>query len=319
MHVGSTGSVANRHTTPSDSSRRRAAAPASSSPTRDTRATGTPADASHAAVLPPAPPGTIRTSLGVSPPRTTPVLGPNQHVEPDVADDDHRPNGHARLPAWSAASSTATSAARAALASTSSTLARRLSPPELSWKNSSRRGRDVLARDALPGQLGQSGRDEAVVEHRVDLSRLGQRVGQDDAGRVRAEERAGVGDGRGLRRGLHPPRDGRAGVGEVEPGEPVGAVPQHRDRQRLQPLQGGGHVEDRLHAGADHEHRRRGEHPEVGRDVERLRRPSVHPAETAGREDPDPGPVGQRRGRGHRRRAGPAERDRDAEVAAAAA
>ena len=47
-----------------------------------------------------------------------------------------------------------------------------------------------LPRDALPGQLGQSRRDEAVVEHRVDLTRLGQRVRQDDAGRVRAEARA---------------------------------------------------------------------------------------------------------------------------------
>ena len=183
-------------------------------------------------------------------------LGPNQHVEPDVADDDDRPNGHARLPEWSAASSTATSAARAALASTSSTLARRLSPPELSWKNSSRRGVTSLPETPSRGQLGQSGRDEPVVEDRVDLSRLGQGVRQDDARRVRAEERAGVRDGRCLRRGLHPPRDGRAGVGEVEPRELVGAVPQHRDGQRLQPLQGGGDVEDRLHAGADHEHRR---------------------------------------------------------------
>jgi hypothetical protein len=61
-------SVTNRQTTPSASNRRRAAAPASSSPMRETRATGTPAEASHAAVLPPAPPGTTRTSLDVSPP-----------------------------------------------------------------------------------------------------------------------------------------------------------------------------------------------------------------------------------------------------------
>ena len=43
----------------------------------------------------------------------------------------------------------------------------------------------------------------------------------------------------------------------------------------------------------------------------------MHPAEAAGREDPDARAVGQRGGRGHRRRAGPTERDRDAEVAGA--
>ena len=48
-------------------------------------------------MLPPAPPGTMRTSLGVSPPRDHAGLGPNQDVEPDVADHDDRRVGHARL------------------------------------------------------------------------------------------------------------------------------------------------------------------------------------------------------------------------------
>ncbi len=107
---------------------------------------------------------------------------------------------------------------------------------------------------------------------------------------------------------------GSAGVAPVEAGEGVGAVAEHGHRRRLQHLERRGHVEDRLHPGADDEHADAGERAEVGGDVPGLPGAAVHPAEPAGGEErrcprhgparPSPPPSSPRRGPARPRRRG---------------
>jgi hypothetical protein len=108
------------------------------------------------------------------------------------------------------------------------------------------------------------------------------------------------------------------GVGEVEAGEVVGAVAGDADLERLQPLERGGNVEDRLDPGADDADAGARECDEVGGLVPGGACVAVHTAEPAGGEHGDPGLRGEVRGGGDGRRAGGAARHRDREVAGAA-
>ena len=110
-------------------------------------------------------------------------------------------------------------------------------------------------------------------------------------------------------------RDRVAGVGDVEARVARGAVAEHRDVERLEPLERRRDVEDGLHAGADHQDGCGRQDGHVRGLVERLRRPVVHAAETAGREDADAGMVRQERGRGDGRPAVQPEGDRHRQVA----
>ena len=83
---------------------------------------------------------------------------------------------------------------------------------------------------------------------------------------------AGGHDRRDLLGGVDPVLERVAGVGEIEAGEPVGAVADQPDAVRLEPLQGRRHVEDRLHAGADDGRRDPGQRGQVGRLVVRRAR-----------------------------------------------
>ena len=197
--------------------------------------------------------------------------------------------------------SSATSPARRAFDSTSSTLARSDSPPELSWKYSSSRGVTSLPCTPSRSSTASPSATSRSCSPRSTCRSGGQRVGEHDAGGVGRQPVTGDDDRRCLRGRLDPPRHLVPGVGEVEAGEGVRPVAEHRHRQRLEVLQRARHVEDRLHAGAHDEHRRRGDDAEVGRHVEGRRRAAVHPAEPAGREDADAGEVRDGRRRGHGR------------------
>ena len=109
--------------------------------------------------------------------------------------------------------------------------------------------------------------------------------------------------------------DGEAGVREVEAGEAVGAVAEHADVERLEPLERRADVEDRLHARADDRHAGPRERGQVGRLVPALARLAVDAAEPAGGEDADAGAGGEVGGRGDGRRRRAAGGDHRGEVA----
>ena len=127
--------------------------------------------------------------------------------------------------------------------------------------------RDVLAGHplGLAERLGERG----VVDGGVELTLGGQRVGDQDPGTAPERVVGGhhLGDGRAVG---DRPVERLAGRGEPEAGELVGAVADHGHAQRLEPLEGGGDVEDRLHARGDDGDRHLGQHGEVRGLVVRL-------------------------------------------------
>ena len=134
---------------------------------------------------------------------------------------------------------TATSAANRALDSTRATLAAIDAPCVSRWKKSSRNGVTSLPR--TPGRFGgsQAGGKHPVVQRAVHLVGRRDGVGQHQPVPVGAQPASGaqhVGD---LCRRVHPPTHRVAGIGQVEAGEPVGAVADHPDVEGLQPLQSG--------------------------------------------------------------------------------
>ena len=101
-------------------------------------------------------------------------------------------------------------------------------------------------------------------------------------------------------------RDGRPAVSGIEERQRVGAPAEDRHTERLEQFRGGGHVEQRLHAGRDDERLRRGERLQVGRDIGRRRPATMDTAEAAGRHETDT--HGRCRRRGCRRRWSPRPR-----------
>ena len=97
-----------------------------------------------------------------------------------------------------------------------------------------------------------------------------------------------------------------AGIGEVEAGEPVGAVADNPDVEGLQSLESGRHIEDRLDTGADHQHAGVREGCEIRGLVPAVTRAAMHAAQPAGGEHGDARGRRQVRGRGDRRPAVPA-------------
>ena len=189
----------------------------------------------------------------------------------DVA-DDHDAGHHAAARAICAAS--------AALRRTSATLASSVAPPVLRWKRSSRNGVVALPRTPCGRRGGERlrrARGRAARDRPARSSGSGLAI--DD--RAVAEPQPGLGahHRRDLLGRVDPPRHREAGVGEVEAGEAVGAVAEHGHVERLEPLQRGLHVEDRLDAGAHHGDARGGERGQVGRLVPALARLAVHAAE----------------------------------------
>ena len=237
------------------------------------------------------PDGRVMTSSPTSPTTTTGRVGPvpGAAVMRVAAAD-------------CAATSAATSPASRAFDRTSSTLARSDSPPELAWKCSSSRGVT-----SLPCTPSRSSRASPSATSRSCSSRSTCRsagsglASTTPAASVPSRSRMTTTLAASAGR-LHAPRHRVPRVREVEARERVRPVADHRHRQRLERLERPGHVEDRLHAGADDEDRCRRDDAEVGGDVEGLGRAAVHAAEPAGREDADPGQVGERRRRGHGRR-----------------
>ena len=92
----------------------------------------------------------------------------------------------------------------------------------------------LLALAVSPATLVPRPETERLVELVLD------RVGHHD--RPQPELRPRVRDVRDLLRRVDPPRDREAGVGQVEAGEAVRAVAQHRDVERLEPLERRGDV-----------------------------------------------------------------------------
>ena len=196
---------------------------------------------------------------------------------------------------------TAIRAARSALRRMIRTFTARLAPSVAEWKWASRNGVTALPVTPVAVQQGQALGEGPVVQRRVELLVDRQRVGDDQRRRActpcssRAASTSATCSGESSR-----PVQVEAAVGEVEAGEPAGAVADHRDAEGLQPLQRRAHVEDRLDPGADHRDRGPGQRDQVGRLVEGVRRLPVHPAQAAGGEHADPGRRGHRAGRGDR-------------------
>ena len=110
-------------------------------------------------------------------------------------------------------------------------------------------------------------------------------VGPSDQWVARPRPRRGVGNRTGQRSDRCRPRKSR----------PAGGAPaQHRYAARLEVLERQVDVEDRLRAGADHQHRRPRELVKVGRDVESGGATAMHAANAAGGEDADAGQMPRR-------------------------
>ncbi len=169
--------------------------------------------------------------------------------------------------------------------------------------------RDVLAAHARGRERGQAGAQGGVVQRRVELVPGRQRVGDHQRVPVGAQLRPGAHDLGDLLWRLDPPVEAVPGVGEVEPREGAGPVAEHPDAERLQPLQGGRHVQDGLHPGADDGDGGPAEGGEVGGLVPACARLPVHPAEPAGSEDRDARARGEVGGGGHGGGAPAAARD----------
>ena len=148
-------------------------------------------------------------------------------------------------------SSMAIRAASAALRTTSRTFASRLSPPVSRERKSSRYG--VTSLPATPARSAAaipSSSTRSCTRGRAARPRA---AGWPPAPRARrCQVRRSPHHGRHLRRGVHPPPDRMARVREVEARETIRAVAEHAHVERLQPLERGPDVEDRLHAGAHH-------------------------------------------------------------------
>ena len=188
------------------------------------------------------------------------------------------------------------------------------SPAVPAWKRPSTNGVASLPATPCSSAAGERVDEHAVVQGRVHRLVRRERVGHHD--RLPEPQLAtGALDGGDLGRVVHAPRHRVPRVGQVEAGHPVGPEAQDRHRQRLEPLQRGAHVQDRLHARAHHHHRGVGQGEQVGRLVERLRRAAVDAPEPAGGERGDARPGGDRGGAGDRRRARHAAHQRGPQVA----
>ena len=125
------------------------------------------------------------------------------------------------------------------------------------------------------------------MQGRVELLGLRQRIRNQDPARER--ERVGGLHRRGdLLRGGDRVVDSVAAVGQPERREAVGPEHEHGDAQRLQPLERGADVENRLDAGRDDRDPAAAEDPEVGGFVERGAGVAVHAADPARGEHADP-------------------------------
>ena len=194
---------------------------------------------------------------------------------------------------------------------------RRLAPPVSRWKKSSRNGVTSLPRDARRPRPRRPVAQHAVVQLRVELL---VRSGLATTTAAGAPERVARAQHRGDL--LRASRPATAPGSPSRPGRSRGtrrSVAEHRDVERLEALERGADVEDRLHARAHDGDRRRARacrgrptRPSVSR-ASRCTPPRPPVANT-----PMPGARGQMRGRGDRRRAVAAARDHRREVAHAA-
>ena len=238
--VGSSGSKASRASTPLALSSSRALRPRSSSPTRPTSTVSAPAAASHAAVLAAEPPPWKRIVAGASLPGAN---GPDSRTTTStITSPEHDHPAHRRQLGRRAAPP------GAALREHEAHVRLEARAPRLARQVVEQERRHVLAGHALALGGRQALGEHALVERRVELLVLGQRVRHDDGPPVGAHL-APRGHHRGdLLRGVHPPRHRVAGVREVEAREAVRAVAEDRHVERLEALERRAHVEDRLDA-----------------------------------------------------------------------
>ncbi len=146
---------------------------------------------------------------------------------------------------------TAIKAAKAMLPRATSRLTATLAPSVTRCMCASRYGVTALPRTPADSAARERAGERPVVHGRVKLLVGRQRVRHEQRGRV-AERVPGRHDRRDLLRRVEAPVKVLAGVGEVEGGEAVRAVPGDRDPEGFQALQGRRDVQDRLHARADH-------------------------------------------------------------------
>ena len=175
--------------------------------------------------------------------------------------------------------------------------ASRVTPLLSRWKNSRRKGVTALPRTCAASAAARPSCSSRSCRAGSTCSSGGQRVGHHDAAVVGAEPGPLCHHGRDLLGAVDPPVDAVAGVAEVEARERRRCRSRGRHAEGLQPLQGGGHVEDRLHAGADDRDVGGGEGLQVGGLVPGAAGVAVDPAEAAGREDRDAGAGSEVRGR----------------------
>ncbi len=118
-----------------------------------------------------------------------------------------------------------------------------------------------------------------------------------------------------LPRTIHTVCERQAGAGAVESRQLVHSIADDRYPPRLQQLQGGRKIENRLRARADDGHRGRRQLVDVTRYVEAPRGCAVNAADASGGEDGDSGQVRRAHGGTHRGRRERAHRQERAEVA----
>jgi len=147
-------------------------------------------------------------------------------------------------------------------------------------------GRDVLARDVASGGALQPLLEHLMMQVGIQLRVHRQWVGHHET-RCDVQRLAGMHDVRDSIRTVHGPVETVAGVREVEARKRRGPVADDPDVQRLESLQGGAHIEDRLHSRAHDRDRRRGEGAEVGGLIPAVPSLTMHASETTGGEDAD--------------------------------
>ena len=194
---------------------------------------------------------------------------------------------------------TATRAATEALFSARARFAGTLRPSVASPMRPSTNG--VIAAPVTPARSHSSSasRSTQVEVVGVEFGFHGDRHREQHARRGSAPSGEDAGDFIGR---LDPMGNGEAGRAGVERREPVVLPSEHRRSCGLEELQRAGQVEERLRTCRHGDHRVRGNRVEVGRDVTRQLRPSVHPTDAAGGEHRHARSRGDRHRCRHRRR-----------------
>ena len=248
------GTVRSAGRTPAPSARRPAPLPAGSSPTRRPARPACPAAPGARPRWRAAPPPRVLIAAG----RSEPGAGsPARTATTSVTTSPTTTTLGRRRRRARAASAAAIRPASSALRRTSRTLTARSRRSLARWRWASRNGVTALPRTPASAAAASASARTRSCSAGSSCSSGGSGLATTTAPGAssrRAAKTAAASAGSSTDQS-----SGRAGVGDVEAGEGRRPVADDGDRERLQPLQGRRHVEDRLHPGADHHDRGAGQ------------------------------------------------------------